>query len=427
MRRLKSCDTFVVLPPSTLKGCVIFGKNSDRPVSEVQEVVYVPSADHGEGGKLQCTYMEIPQVAHTHAVMLSKIPWMWGAEMGANEHGVCIGNEAIFTKDLDPNNKTEALIGNDLLRLGLERGASAKEAFEVVTSLLEENGQEGVCCEEPGMQDLLYFSSFLIADPSEAWIVETSGKHWAAENITEGFRNISNMLSIGTKIDAMSSGLKDYAKEKGYWDGNEPFDFAKAFGEKIPDTIEELDDRFQCGKNLLEKFSEGGKFTVENMMTILRDEPSGICRKGLSGLATVGSQVSVLFPEGSNSKSSHWFTATPNPSCSAFKPFVFCKDPVVGSLTASPTYGAEDPALVTPRFQSQVDRQHTLYKAHQNLNPVPGDAFPKDILQILMNIESQCIHDMEEFLDNYDASKEEELRELFKDGTETELKFYLGK
>ena len=51
--------------------------------------------------------------------------------------------------------------------------------------------------------------------------------------LTEGYRNLSNALSIGTNIDAMSSGLKDYAKEKGYWDGSEPFDFAKCFTEKI--------------------------------------------------------------------------------------------------------------------------------------------------------------------------------------------------
>lgn len=36
-----SCDTFVVLPPLTKKGVVIFGKNSDRPQNEVQEVVYI--------------------------------------------------------------------------------------------------------------------------------------------------------------------------------------------------------------------------------------------------------------------------------------------------------------------------------------------------------------------------------------------------
>lgn len=37
----QSCDTFVVLPPLTHNG-VIFGKNSDRPQGEVQEVVYFP-------------------------------------------------------------------------------------------------------------------------------------------------------------------------------------------------------------------------------------------------------------------------------------------------------------------------------------------------------------------------------------------------
>lgn len=39
-----SCDTFVVLPPLTKHG-VVFGKNSDRPKGEVQEVVYLPASE----------------------------------------------------------------------------------------------------------------------------------------------------------------------------------------------------------------------------------------------------------------------------------------------------------------------------------------------------------------------------------------------
>ena len=65
---------------------------------------------------LQCTYIEIQQVAHTHAVILSKPAWIWGAEMGSNEHGVCIGNEAVWTKLWSPDDLEERLIGMDYLR-----------------------------------------------------------------------------------------------------------------------------------------------------------------------------------------------------------------------------------------------------------------------------------------------------------------------
>ena len=51
--RPKSCDTFVALPPATADGCTIFGKNSDRDSTEVQEVIYIASADHPKGAMVQ--------------------------------------------------------------------------------------------------------------------------------------------------------------------------------------------------------------------------------------------------------------------------------------------------------------------------------------------------------------------------------------
>ncbi len=53
---------------------------------------------------------------HTYATILSKPAWIWGCEMGANEHGVSIGNEAIYTKDMGPGDLDEKLIGMDLVR-----------------------------------------------------------------------------------------------------------------------------------------------------------------------------------------------------------------------------------------------------------------------------------------------------------------------
>lgn len=63
---------------------------------------------------LQCTYTAIEQVPETYAVVLSRPAWLWGAEMGANEHGVCIGNEAVWGREEICDD--EALLGMDLVR-----------------------------------------------------------------------------------------------------------------------------------------------------------------------------------------------------------------------------------------------------------------------------------------------------------------------
>ena len=83
-----------------------------------------PGKQYPVGTKLRCTYITIDQAPHTHALLLSKPVWMWGAEMAANEHGVVVGNEAVWT--VEPEGP-EALLGMDLLRLAAERGATAAE------------------------------------------------------------------------------------------------------------------------------------------------------------------------------------------------------------------------------------------------------------------------------------------------------------
>lgn len=52
MTGLTGCDTFVVLPPLTAHGGIIFGKNSDRPGHEVQEIVYFPAKSYNNGDKV---------------------------------------------------------------------------------------------------------------------------------------------------------------------------------------------------------------------------------------------------------------------------------------------------------------------------------------------------------------------------------------
>jgi dipeptidase len=219
------CDTVVALADATSDGSVILAKNSDREPNEAHEVQSVPEAVHNRGSTLRCTYITIPQVARTNAVLLGKPYWIWGAEMGANEHGVVIGNEAVFTKVA--HEKEPGLIGMDLLRLGLERADTAERAVEVITALLEAHGQSGNCGHT---HDFRYHNGFLVADRAEAWILETAGRDWAARRV-EGAGSISNAITTGAMFDRSSAGLVDRAVAAGWCARPSEFDFAAAYSD----------------------------------------------------------------------------------------------------------------------------------------------------------------------------------------------------
>ena len=124
------CDTMVAAGGQSNDGAVLFGKNSDRERNEAQFLDALPAKTYRKGAKVKLTHVEIDQVPETHAVLLSKPFWIWGAEIGANEHGVVIGNEAVYGKRM-PSPKP-GVIGMDYLRLGLERGATAEEALDAI-------------------------------------------------------------------------------------------------------------------------------------------------------------------------------------------------------------------------------------------------------------------------------------------------------
>jgi secernin len=263
-----SCDSLVALGTATADGSVLFAKNSDRPAQECQPLIQVSRRRHEAGVRLRCQYIEIPQVAETAAMIGSQPFWLWGFEHGLNEHGVAIGNHTVFSKE--PLTGL-GLIGMDLVRLGLERSRTAAEAAAVIAELVEQYGQGGSGYFD---KDWPYHNSFLIADRRQAFLLETSARHWAVQRI-HGAGSASNHLTIGQTWDALSPGVIEDAIAAGWWDtgSDERFDFAAAYRDNsvAPDIISSGRHRRTC--EILAQ-SRGG-VTAATLRAALRDHYDG--------------------------------------------------------------------------------------------------------------------------------------------------------
>jgi hypothetical protein len=181
-------------------GGMVFAKNSDRPVGEVQ--LAVPFGRRPTAGcTLRTQYLSIGDRG-AHAALLSCPTWLWGAEHGVNEFGVAIGNERVSTVHQAAQARP-ALIGMDMVRLALERSRDADEALAVLIDLLTTYGQGGIA---DAAHNEAYDSSFLIADARVAFVLDTSGTTYAAAPFPGGTA-ISNRLAVGSRWTQASPDL----------------------------------------------------------------------------------------------------------------------------------------------------------------------------------------------------------------------------
>lgn len=259
------CDSLVATGANTRRGVTLFAKNSDRKQGECQPLLQFPAATHPRGAGVRCTHVEVPQVAETYRVLGHSPWWVWGFEHGVNEHGVAIGNQTVFSRE--PVEETPGLIGMDLVRLGLERGRDAREALEAIASLLERHGQGG-CALAPGAAG--YHNSFMIADPEHAWVMETSGRHWAARRVE--LDALSNHMTLGSDWRIASRDLESFARREGWWGERGRVDVACAYrNPAVPGRISE--GRLRRSRELL---GEGiGEIDVDYLQGVLRDHLDG--------------------------------------------------------------------------------------------------------------------------------------------------------
>jgi dipeptidase len=287
---------------------------------------------------------------------------MWGAEIGANEHGVAVGNEAVFTNQ--PYART-GLTGMDLLRLGLERGTTADDTVQIIVSLLERYGQGGGCgFEHPGFT---YHNSFIVADPAEAYVLETACRRWATEHVASGVRTISNGLTIPG--------------------------FAAEYSDRLKTAVSRCRVRQPATARLA-----GAAREPADLFAVLRDHGGGRryphyaplngamaapCMHG-GGVAT-GSQTTASWAADLTT-GAHWVTGTSAPCTSIFKPVS-----VTRSLELGPSPSGRfddrtmwwrhellhrlvvrDPERFYPQFVPERDRLELRWRAEQ---PDAYDAF----------------------------------------------------
>ncbi|BDF77603.1 C69 family dipeptidase [Pyramidobacter piscolens] len=333
-----ACDMVVVTPKGSADGNMMWAKNSNRNNEECMTFKFHQGGNHAVGETVKVSHCKIPQAPVTYSVIGAEPYWGWGGEIEMNEKGVCCGNELILTKD-PVHHEEEGMNGHDLNRLAVERGATAYEAMHVIIDMIEKYGQGGNA-NPPSTSDLyVYWNSFLIVDPHEAWVLETSDRRWIARKIdpNEGVFALTNMCSIGAVYDECSEDLIQHAIDKGWHAAGDEFNFFKVYSQINPRPNFETKGR-RAYDMLAKKM---GKIVPSDIMEVMRDNKlAGSFLESRFGMAKVtralsehmignsiaGSAVVQMRtnPEIPEAMRTLIWAAMASPDCSGYRPFYFC-------------------------------------------------------------------------------------------------------
>lgn len=265
---------------------------------------------------LDLGYTSVSEAACSFATLGLAMYFCWGYEMGASEAGVCGGCQATPTRthalavaEVEACKSGRSrwpetpatdgpLSGCDMLRLALERSATAKDAVLVIMGLLEQYGQWGssVLANAHRTEN---DNAYVFADSKEAWLCETAGRHCVARRIGQGCIAASNALQIGTDFDMASESCTEYAIAQGWWLEGVPLNFKVAYADTSC-SVKQAEWRCRRSVDLMEqRLSEEG-MGVSAMKAILRDhvQQNGIslCMHECSGWSTISSMAVELAP-----------------------------------------------------------------------------------------------------------------------------------
>ena len=221
-----ACTNFIVGKKASADGSVFISYSADS-YGMSGFVAHFPAAVHPEGTMREIYNWDsgdylgsIPEARRTYNVLGN-----------INEYQVAIA-ETTFGGREELVDTTGLIDYGNLIYIALQRSKTAREAIDVMTSLVQEYG---------------YYSSgesFSIADKNEAWILEMIGKGgkekgavWVAIRIPDdcisAHANQARIRKFDMKDKENVRYSKDvikFARKMGYFDGkDEDFDFAAAY------------------------------------------------------------------------------------------------------------------------------------------------------------------------------------------------------
>jgi len=228
-----ACTNLIVTKGATKDGSVIITYTCDGEF--LPHFGFEPAKDYLPTDSLTIGGIKIPRPAHTYQVMHLM-----------NEFQVAIG-ETTFGGRNELVNHNGHLHYWTLMKIALRRSKTAREAIDVITSLVEKYGYASSG------------ESFSIADKNEAWLLEMigpgndgSGAIWVAVKIPDGYISAhANKSRIGTfPMDnpencIYSPNVIRFAIERGYYnpDSGEPFRFNEAYCPATPKNRRYADGR----------------------------------------------------------------------------------------------------------------------------------------------------------------------------------------
>ena len=234
-----ACTNMLVGKKASVNGATMISYNADSHTL-YGELYFTPAADHAPGAMRKVIEWdtnkplgEIPQPAHTYRVVGNVNEWQvtiaestWGGRHRlSDENGIIDYGSLIY--------------------IALERSKTAREAIDVMTSLVSEYG---------------YYSSgetFSIGDPNEIWVMDLVGKGtgntgavWVAQRIPDDcisahanqarihkfpqakkkLNKKMNRYEVGDSC-MFSADLIPFGRTLGYEGSDADFDFAATFGD----------------------------------------------------------------------------------------------------------------------------------------------------------------------------------------------------